>query len=467
MANHKTIWKLTFQKAKNNQQVECPDSLVFEEILDAQSLDTFELFLHCTRKSSFIALELEDNHFGAPEFLRNYILLRITNLNKVVMDSNGHEINKDNLGDYLPLHFNRFHTKVKKQALNYRVHFENRIRQGIPANKFIPDSHTLIFDENNEASDLIINEETQQIWADLAYLILEGNSWSQIAKDMSSRFAHTNSDGKPYSHTYYYHNVYTPAFWGHSAHKYKDHRFQQWVYQEGEPIPNAALVYYDTHESVWKGELAEKIKHELDRRSGQATHSQLPDDVFKNILYCGKCAKPLQMRVAGMWLTWVCKAHDDITIRDRNVQKYMKKYIAQLVMQSDLIEIIKEHTHDELEAYIQEVQLNIEEIPLLIDKLYECLANAEMEALKADYIDLLGFMYIELERLEYLSIKLSQERAFNELLSAYPDEHLIEESQKLFWQLPDTTINRLLKELMDDNKLIVLNGQITGITSSD
>ena len=90
-----------------------------------------------------------------------------------------------------------------------------------------------------------------------------------------------------------------PVFWGHSARNFEHQNCKngekkgRWIYDESETYPDDMIMFRNTHPPVWEGELADRIRDELDRRKGLArgratsayTHR------FSGLAVCGECGR--------------------------------------------------------------------------------------------------------------------------------------------------------------------------------
>src|SRR5690606_36670017 len=97
-----------------------------------------------------------------------------------------------------------------------------------------------------------------------------GVGWRMIEQELYERYGYVRDNGKPYSRAFFYKRIFTPTWWGHSARFYKGEVYGQksdlWVYDESYPLPEDAIVFRNTHEPIWDGDLAKAIQSEIARR---------------------------------------------------------------------------------------------------------------------------------------------------------------------------------------------------------
>lgn len=177
----------------------------------------------------------------------------------------------------------------RNQAMNVRA------SKGQPTASRIPFSHMVRRDEYGKLlSSLIVNETYRRLWEDVATLMFEGVGFNAMERVLYERFGHANEQGKKRATGAIYFLFYTPIFWGHSARFFNPGMKRKngaWVYDDSIPPPEGVLLYRHTHEPIYTGELADRIKAELDRRkhtSGRA--SSYATNRFTGIFICGQCS---------------------------------------------------------------------------------------------------------------------------------------------------------------------------------
>ena len=177
------------------------------------------------------------------------------------------------------------------------IAMDAKAKRGLPTTSIVPMSHRLIRDETGKAVKIVLDEQHEQLWQDLATLILEGVSWSRIEVELFNRFGYGNSRGQPYQRCKFYGLINTPTFWGHSARHHRGingearYRAGTWLYEPGHPVPDGVLIYYDTHEPAYSGEQAVLIKAEIARRRQVISGRARPGTTYKfsGLIICARC----------------------------------------------------------------------------------------------------------------------------------------------------------------------------------
>ncbi len=119
-----------------------------------------------------------------------------------------------------------------------------RAQRGLPITSRVPMSHVVVRDQTTgKALCLEVNEDKRRLWTGLAELILEGVSSYGIEEQLNERYRR--------------------------------------VYDENEPIPEGATIFHNTHEAVWPGEIADRVKTEIRRRSESVRGSSTPHSTHR------------------------------------------------------------------------------------------------------------------------------------------------------------------------------------------
>jgi hypothetical protein len=437
-------------------------------------LEVFDFLLpYCHAKNFDVLLLPSFESLGFSELMLGQLIERVIQANAEIHTLE-EEITEQNYTQWLPSDYLTLETLKGHRERWHKVHFEVRFHRGIPYYRFVPESHRVVMDEDGQVIGLELNPETQQKWQDLATLIMEQHYWKEIGHRMYKHYGHTNAEGKPHLGKYYEAMVYKPSFWGHSCTGHRNHHIGAWAYQEGETIPEGVVIHYNTHTPVWSGELGEKIKEELSRRAELDLDINLPSETLDGLLICGKCGKPLQMYVNGMWLVWRCKTHSretSLVLRDRTALKYVKNRVRELVNTLNVNTLLPSSADklNKLLRAIESTQQSIKEITPVPESLYRHLGGIRSNILEEAYMEMVILADLRLERLEELQDDLQRQLTLNRLRQALDtgsliSEKLLDESYERFWHLPPKSINQLLSRLMDEQKFVILDGEIVGIS---
>ncbi|MEQ8678097.1 MAG: recombinase family protein [Aggregatilineales bacterium] len=171
-------------------------------------------------------------------------------------------------------------------------------KRGLPITSRVPISHKVIRDQNTgRAICLEVDEDKRRLWTDLAEVILDGVAWFNVEEELYNRYGHVNDEGEKYYPGYMYRLIMKPLFWGHmarhhnSANAKNGFKYGEWIYDENVPIPEGAMVFYYTHDPVWTGDTADRVKAEINRRS-QVVHGHgSPQNThrFSGLGVCAVC----------------------------------------------------------------------------------------------------------------------------------------------------------------------------------
>ena len=94
-----------------------------------------------------------------------------------------------------------------------------------------------------------------------------------------------------------YRLIMKPIFWGHMARHHNSagskngYKYGRWIYDESEPGPDGTMIFRNTHPPVWEGELADRVRQEIDRRRHHMRGKAVPNYTHRlsGIAICGEC----------------------------------------------------------------------------------------------------------------------------------------------------------------------------------
>jgi hypothetical protein len=337
-------------------------------------------------------------------------------------------------------------------------------------------------DEQGKLLPMTVDETLRRLWLDAATLFLEGVSYKTMERELYQRYGHVDRNGKPYA-TNFVRTVYlTPVFWGHSARFFKDGRKHgwkvgAWIYDETLPPPEGVLLYRNTHEPVYTGELAERVKAELRRREtvsrGRSTSQRTGR--FTGLFICAECTYYYGYDRRGKYVYLYCGARNVGTYRSRpcsqttglteqEAQDFFDDLLRRVLDANSLAaafaEAGSENDSDALRA--EQVELEVADLEAQAQRLIVKQASSP---------DALSHMYdAEIKRIgeRYKILKDDLERM------RYAEERRRAESQEegvvigelndlglpAFWQLSDKTVNQMLHRLFGKKRFAVLDGEV-------
>jgi DNA invertase Pin-like site-specific DNA recombinase len=370
-----------------------------------------------------------------------------------------------------------------------KIAMDNLAKRGLPTSSVVLMSHYVARDEKGRATGLKLDESKRQLWSDLAELVLEGIPWREIEIELFRRYGHANHLGEPFHRGKFNKVVNTPTFWGHSARFHRSNhkgekkwKIGEWVYEPGHPIPEGVAIYYDTHESVWVGDIVPRIKAELARRRSVVRGKSVPDKTYKfsGLFLCSECGYTLAVarkngyagiRCVSKYLTSSTRTTCDSTrhLPETRAREYISQRLQEMLAAgtpeaftaSDPNE--KKEVFERLRIGEREILSLESQISVLILK--EASADPEIRDL---YVAEIAKATLRLKALraqlrtlqeKHLSLDTSaiQRHTFDELATMTID---------FFWTQEDRRINQMLHRLMGNKRFVVQEGQIIGVAEA-
>lgn len=359
-------------------------------------------------------------------------------------------------------------------------------RRGLPITSRIPMSHRVIRDQKTgKAVQMVVDESKRRLWDDLAELILEGIGWDRIETELYKRFGHADEKGKPYRAAHMYRLIMKPLFWGHMArfHCSKDaangYRRGRWIYDASEPIPEGAIIFRDTHEAVWTGKLADRIRQEIDRRSEHMWGKAKPwrTNILSGLMICGECGLTLAMHVDGEYKGVYCPAGKRkqanlpecswrSVVSQRKIVKLIDGYLRQMVRENTT-DIFDEQT-PEMPGLEKRLARLKEDIAALEDQV-RVVVRQQMKApetvqhiLDEEIVKIgeqLKAMHATRDRLQVEALSVQQASAVQQASL----EEMANLTVDRFWQQEDRYINQMLHRLMGQRRLVMVGGAVVGV----
>lgn len=376
------------------------------------------------------------------------------------------------------------------RLIEQRFHAMNqRAEQGLPTSSSPPISHIVrrdemgkpLMDNHGRPLPMIVDERLRRFWNDAAQLFLEGHAFKSLELELYRRFGHAREDGKPHTVNMVRTAYSQPAFWGHSARFHRDgrkHGFKVgvWVFDETIAPPEGVLLHRFTHDPVYTGDLADRVKAELKRR-GFVSHGRSTSygtGRFTGLLVCGECTYYYGYSRKGKYSYLYCGARNvgiyrsrvcnqKLGITEGEVQQFFHEMLERAIDRNSLSAAFDELVHEATPASNAKLLQNeIEDIQGQIKRLIAKQKTAAKN-LSTFYDDELTQLS---ERLEILtshkeqsiyaekraSIEASEERA---VLGDIKQRGL-----EKFWEQPDVAINQMLHRLLGYKRLIVVEGEL-------
>lgn len=452
----------------------------------ANNIDAFDRLLHHWRERDFDVLIVRDgNRFARTQTLHAYVVERTIGIGARIFSMNDGWVDERNYRMFIAMNGYSAATQVDQLIEGQRATKEAKTANGIFTGSKVPYSHKLIRNEYGRGLRLEVDESKRRLFEDAATLLLEGVGWKNVETEMYARFGHSRADGKRFKTYFFYHMLHNPWFWGHGARYYKKaslpngQKTDLWVFDESHPVPQGILIHRNTHEAVYQGDLAEKVKAELRRRRMAIRGTARPhrSKKFTGLILCGYCGFYMvydQNKGRGYYR---CRSKYNARTRpgcdqfrhitDKRVQNWIHAKLAEMLATEsvDLLSredgpIPKVNRAEILRTEINDVEAKVRK---LIEKQItapDALASLYDEQLRvfADQLKILRTNLLEAERAEKQRDKTGVQHAYKQLKQF--------ESLDSFWEQPETSINQLLYRLTGNRRLVVMDGQVVGTTDA-
>lgn len=176
---------------------------------------------------------------------------------------------------------------------------KSKVARGVPQNaRQIPYTHRAICNERGAVVGLELDPDKARFREDLKSLFLAGVSWTRIEDALWQR-GH-GRHGKPFGKKFIYGLMHNPAFYGHSALRWRATNLQhgqnpaRWIYDPEVPMPSHVQIHYNTHAAAYAPDDMALIIAELKRRiivrAGRGRTTEATKQ-FTGLIRCGICGK--------------------------------------------------------------------------------------------------------------------------------------------------------------------------------
>lgn len=376
------------------------------------------------------------------------------------------------------------------RLIEQRFHAMNqRAAQGLPTTSSPPLSHIVrrdelgrpLADERGRPLPMIVDERLRRFWDDAAVLFLEGISFKSLEIELYRRFGHVAVNGKPYAANAIRTAYVNPIFWGHSARHYNDgrkhgYKVGAWVYDEALPAPEGVLLHRHTHEAVYQGELADRVRAELRRREtvARGRSSSYGSGRFTGLFICGECTYYFGYSRKGKYSYLYCGArnvgayHSRLCgqksgLREQQAQGFIDALLRRALdvnalailfrdtmpvpnpaQRADLIRL----EISNLETQVQRLVLKQATAPDNLSHIYD----AEIQRIGERHVILTN----QIEQAAYIEERTRMEtEAEQQTLGEIRDMGL-----PVFWSQSDRAINQALHRLLGLKRFVVMDGEI-------
>ncbi len=454
-----------------------------------QGVDAFHrLQRHWEARDFDIMIVRDGDRFARTQALHAYVVERTINIKARIYSLQDGWIDQNNhrmwiaLGGYKAAgDIDRF-VKARDDAMIARA------KRGLPITSRVPMSHKVIRDQNTgKALCLQVNEDKRRLWDDPAELILEGIAWFSIEDELFDRYGHVKDNGERYYPGYLYRLLMKPIFWGHIARHHANaaskngFKYGAWAYDESVPMPDGATIFRNTHEPVWTGELAERIKAEIYRRSDAVRGNTDPHLThrFSGLGVCAECGSfwSTQVKKSKNYRGLACpaaksrssalpKCSNKRILNEKHLISLMNDYLKQMLERNstDVFNAPaprQEHYRSRIESLGREIEaLEIEARNLIRE---QAKAGTELRTFYQEELAQINTrlknMRVSRDTLRTKVVETKQTTTVQQMTL----EELAAVSLETFWKQKSRYINQTLHRLMGKKRFLLLDGEIIGV----
>lgn len=448
----------------------------------AQNCTAFSDLLDLWHRHAFDVLLVRDgSRFARTQALHAYVVEKTISIGARIFSFADGMIDKNSFRMFTAMSGYKAATDNDTLMKYRKLGMDRRARRGLPTGTAAM-SHKLIRDERGKAVRLEVNHDLDDLWRDLATVLLSGTPFGEIEYELFTRYGHANPrTGRQYSPCKFYLMMRTPLFWGHTGTNYKKH-YGAWAWDDNAQLPPGIVIYRNTHDPVYTGELAEQIKAEL--RRGEllkGRSSRKKQYWFSGLVICDECKclcsafKKAKQNKTYMYVR--CSTNKNMQYRqgtylecsqgkvgkEQKLHAYVDAWLRQIVTSDDLAFHFSDNPEDGLEARYTTLNGEIVRLETAMADLINTLPQISAGPAKTATIsainrhnDQIAAKRTQLAQLRYQmeqALGMQRQRAFDRLKSIGVDG---------LWQLEAVQINQLLFDLMGRWRFRMRAGEFVG-----
>ncbi len=444
----------------------------------AEGIDAFARLLQHWHDADFDILIVRDgNRFARTQTLHAYVTERTITAGARIYSLADGWIDEHNYRMWIAMNGYSAASDIDRLVKASQAPKERLAERGLPPQGPAPWFMRIERTEYGRALTASIDRTYQRLYDDLAALILEGVSWRNMEHELWNRFGHGKNGRAWKKHTMYF-AVMRAAWWGHSARNFANtsapngQASDLWIFDEDAPLPPGVTIYRHTHDPVWSGEAAERIKAELRRRRHELRGNARKGHIhrFTGLVMCGHCGYIMshnygsyQCRSKWQSIDSPSRCTRSRSIPWRLIQDYATDILTRMIDQADPEFFIRPDVQDNPAQRIASIEADIASIEAQTRRLITKQASAP-ESLHQLYDEQIqGFG----EQLRILQASLTAARlewqhhraddaqlAFRDL-TAYP-------SLDEFWASGEVRVNQVMHRLMAQRRFVVHNREVVG-----
>lgn len=366
------------------------------------------------------------------------------------------------------------------------IGMNNRAARGLPTSSKVLYPYTLV--RNGKEERLVVDESQRRLWDDVYDLIVnKGAALTWLEDELNAR-GHRTKTGTPFKPGRIKQIMTSPTFWGHSVRFYArggtpltSLRRWSWVYDIEASPPDGVVIHRNTHPSVYTGVQLERIIAELRRRETlyKGSSRAYRSSRYAGLFVCGECGRTMTfMKARNNRYNYYDYYRCDAWARglDRSQMCTQRKYVPMPALDAYMRELLERIARDGLPAITpeadsvfderqrQRVIADIESAETVLGNLI--IAQARMPSATSVYYDeQISTVAGQLENLRGELRRLNDLAQSDTALRTQAVAELRQAPLEAFWHQDDTTINRLLHRIFGRNRLVVLGGEVVGVTT--
>ncbi len=452
-----------------------------------QGIDAFHrLSRHWETQDFDVLIVLDGNRFARTQSLHAYITEQTISLGARIYSLIDGWIDKQNHRMWIAMNGYKAAGEIDRLVDARDRAMTARAARGLPTSNQVPFSHQLIRDpRTGKALRLEVDESKRRLWDDLATIILDGVAWDKIEVKLFEQYGHANDKGERYYTFCMYRLLMKPLFWGHMARFHagvsskNGYKFGRWIYDESEPVPDGVVIFRNTHPAVWDGELADRIRQEIDRRSGIIRGKASPTYTHRlsGLVICGECGRFMRTWTDKNYRGLCCSSakddrpglpecHNRGVTNEKRVIDRMNEFLGQMLRENTTnifggmpneSPCLADRIHV-LEAEIVELEGHARS---LIRR--QLTASEDIQKLYEEELEKIG---TQLKNMKEACNRLQGEALATQQTTTAQQatlEELADLTLEKFWLQESRIINQTLHRIMGNRRLVILNKEVVGV----
>jgi hypothetical protein len=391
-------------------------------------------------------------------------------------------IDSDNYLSFMPMALFKTTNEVRALTSAKKRAMKDYARRGIPISSKVVMSHREIRNARGERIGMEPDPAMRPLFDAVALLLMEGVGYRNMERELYQRYGFASPNGKPYQMGRIHAVLNTPAFWGHIATNYRKKkgawRSGEWIYEPGHDIPEGVEIYYNVHEPMWTGELADQLKAELRRRAvtvrGRGTARAIRR--FSGLVICGECgyyAVTMNTHVQRIGKPYYClrcmtkynqtstrgACSQSKTIGEKKIEAWFDERLRAAIALGAITPLVGDDKNNQTAARLEKARIELDAVEHQLRTLIRQQAAAP-ESAQPYYEDEIR---IAASRLDMLKLSVQSLEREHLRKDTHRQQQAVEEIAGLIdklWTLDDHTVNQLLHRAMGTRRLVILDGEI-------